>query len=421
MNYQYHYIGRDTDPQPSDEDCEPYTGVLDCALPLPSSFWVFKWRIQPSLILAAKASPKTALRAMESISNSIKQLSSDLMTEIMKTNSGKNIVISPVGIYSALSSLRLGSGGDTAKQIEEFRDRLHLSNSPKSGSELTIVNAVFTPQGVPLSKDYVSSAQELYQTTVKAVDYQHGKASEEINSLVEAKTEGKIKNVFPENSLDISASLVLATATYFGGYYAQKFNAANTKNVPFYTTKDSQTSVAMMSQTDIFNVGEVKEINAKVIEIPFLDKELNMYIALPDEYRSLDKVENLMKPESVMTWTNAANMTPTRVDLQMPRMKVIEEYDLRGILKEHGMEDAFSPEKADLSGISDQGLHVSHMIQKVVMDLTEGTEDAAVTAAVTAPGSLQTPTKFIVDHPFMYMIKDIRSGTVMMQGICVSP
>ncbi|XP_075125710.1 serpin B3-like [Leptodactylus fuscus] len=374
-------------------------------------------------------------RTMESMSNSIEQLSSDLMTEIKKTNSGKNIVISPVGFYSALSSLWLGSGGDTAKQIEkvlhlpetqtpptnEFRDLLHQLNSPKSGSELTIVNAAFTPQGVPLSKDYVSSAQELYQTTVKAVDYQHGKASEEINSLVEAKTEGKIKNVIPENSLDISTSMVLVNAVYLKGQFAKKFNPANTKNAPFYTTKDSQISVPMMNQCDVFNFGEIKEINAKVIEIPFIDNKLSMFIVLPDECSSLDEMENLMDPESVMKWTNAANMTPTRVDLQIPRVHLHIEIIVVKNLTDIGVQDVFSPEKADLSYICDQGLHVSHMIHKVVMDLTEGTEDAAPTAAVTVPDSLETPTIFSVDRPFMFFMINNENDTIIFQGRFVSP
>ncbi|XP_075123022.1 serpin B3-like [Leptodactylus fuscus] len=252
-------------------------------------------------------------------------------------------------------------------------------------------------------RDYVSSAQELYQTTVKAVDYQYGRASQEINSLVEAKTEGKIKNLLPENSLENSPSMVLVNVVSFNGQLEKI---------------DTQVPVPMMSQTDTFNIGVMKEIGITLLEVR---GKMSLLIILPKEIAGLYENEEKITPEFVMTQKNSANMIPTEMTLQLPRMELVEEYDLRGILKEHGMEDAFSPEKANLSGVSDQGLHVSHMIHKVVMDLNEGTEDAAPTTAVTAPDSLETPTIFSVDRPFMFFMINNENDTIIFQGRFVSP
>ncbi|XP_073534774.1 serpin B4-like [Phyllobates terribilis] len=393
---------------------------------------------------------------MESISKSINQFSFDLANELRNSESDKNIAVSPPSISAILSLLLLGSREDTSAQIQkvlhypeaqtaekegfgklcakkikkdkvadvhnQFHQLLLQLNSQKSDAVLTIANAAFTQMNFPLAKEYLRSAETLYQAKVETVDFQDDKARQKINSWVEEKTEGKIKYLFPESSLDKSASLVLANAVYFKGQWNKKFNEENTKNAPFYITKESEISVPMMRQTDRFNLGAIEELDAQIIELPYGAGEQSMFILLPNAVGGLQMIEEQITDESLMKWTNGKNLRTTRVDIQLPRFKIETSYDLVPCLTNLGMVDAFSQQKANLSGISDIGLYVSQVFHKCFIEVNEeGTKAAAGTGAVIVPKSLFPPSTFKADHPFLCFIKHNPTDTILFHVKMYSP
>ncbi|XP_069586871.1 serpin B3-like [Ranitomeya imitator] len=393
---------------------------------------------------------------MDSISKSISEFSFDLANELRNSESDKNIAVSPTSISAILSLLLLGSTGKTSAQIQkvlhfpedqtaekegfgklcakkmkkdkvagvhnQFHQLLLQLKSQKSDTVLTIANAAFTQLNFPLSEEYLRSAETLYQAKVETVDFQDDKTRQKINSWVEEKTEGKIEDLFPEGSLDKSASLVLANAVYFKGQWKKKFNEENTKNAPFYTTKESEISVPMMSQTERFNLGAIEEIDAQVIEIPYGSGEQSMFILLPNEVGGLQMIEDQITAESLMKWTDDKNLHLTRVDIQLPRLTIELGYDLVPYLKNMGMVDVFSQQKANLSGISDIGLYVSQVCHKCFIEVNEeGTKAAAGTGAVIVPKSLLPPSTFKADHPFLFFIKDNSTGTILFHVKVHSP
>ncbi|KAG8537519.1 hypothetical protein GDO81_024386, partial [Engystomops pustulosus] len=180
---------------------------------------------------------------------------------------------------------------------------------------------------------------------------------------------------------------------------------------------DSEISVPMMSQTEKFNFGEIDEIDAQIIELPYATGELSMFIILPNDIAGLQKIDNQITAESLMKWTNSENLTSTKVEIQLPRFKIETSYNLVQYLENMGMIDAFSQQKANLSGISDKGLYVSQMIHKCYIEVNEeGTEAAAATGAVIVPKSLILPKKFIVNHPFLSFIKHITFDTILFHS-----
>ncbi|XP_075127052.1 serpin B4-like [Leptodactylus fuscus] len=391
---------------------------------------------------------------MGSISKSIIQFSLDLMSNIRSTERDKNTSISPLSISATLCLLLLGSNEDTARQIEQclhlpesqmqlkderrgfgklcgnkmkkeevadvhsqFRELLYKLNSPKTGSVLTIANAAFTQMNFPLSKDYLRNAEDFYQAKVETVDFQDDKARQQINSWVEEKTQGKITNLLSENSLDISTSLILINATYFKGFWKSKFKEENTTTAPFYTSKDSEILVPMMRQNAKFNLGIIEEIEAQIIELPYETEDLCMCIILPNEVDGLQKMEKQITAESVLKWTDPGFLTSTRLELQLPRFQIEMNYDLSQNLMNMGMVDAFSQQKANLSGISEIGLYLSKVVHKCFIEINEeGTEAAAGTAAVIIPKSLNI---FKVDHPFVCFIK--HKDTILFHTMVYSP
>ncbi|XP_072008777.1 serpin B4-like isoform X2 [Engystomops pustulosus] len=390
---------------------------------------------------------------MDSISRSLNRFSFDLSNKISSSEIDKNNAISPLSISATLGLVLLGAREETSTQIKkvlhlldsettpkderrgiekscgkkikrdevsdvhnQFHELLTQLKSPTSDSVLAIANAAFTQLNFPLLEEYLTSAKELYDAKVETVDFQDDKTRLKINSWVEEKTKGKIKDLFSD-SLDKSTSIILVNAVYFKGQWKKKFNVANTTNAPFYIKKDSEISVPMMSQTEKFNFGEIDEIDAQIIELPYATGELSMFIILPNDIAGLQKIDNQITAESLMKWTNSENLTSTKVEIQLPRFKIETSYNLVQYLENMGMIDAFSQQKANLSGISDKGLYVSQMIHKCYIEVNEeGTEAAAATGAVIVPKSLILPKKFIVKHPFLSFIKHITFDTILFHS-----
>lgn len=81
-----------------------------------------------------------------------------------------------------------------------------------------------------------------------------------------------------------------------------------------------------------------------------------------------------------------------------------------------GMEGMFSG-NGDLNGILESGepLRVSDVIHKAFIEIDEnGSEAAAASGFEIMPVSL--PPQFIVDHPFMYFIRDTETNTIVFSG-----
>ncbi|CAI9586546.1 unnamed protein product [Staurois parvus] len=260
-------------------------------------------------------------------------------------------------------------------------------------------------------KGYLESAQALYEAKLKPVDFEKDKTREDINTWVETKTNGKIKNLFAPNSLDKNTSLILVNAIYFKGKWMETFKKENTKNAPFHVKEDVKITVPMMRQTQRFNHGIVEELDAQFIELPYENNDFSMFIFLPNNIFGLQKVIKQINLELLMKSTDPKNMQMTKLEVHIPRFKTEESYDLTSQLKNMGMLDAFS-HKANLSGISDIGLYVSKMIHKAFIEVNEeGTEAAAATGVVIQPKS--AIRQFIVDHPFLCFIKHNATNTIL--------
>ncbi|XP_077348209.1 serpin B4-like [Lithobates pipiens] len=392
---------------------------------------------------------------MEPMSKSIGEFALDIFKEINSSNSNSNILYSPVSLAASLSLVLLGSQGDTAFQIEKV---LHIPNqgdatlslepyeagstwagddceqiAPKSenvvpdvhnklkalfdklkttsDSELKIGNGLFTQLNFPILKSYLESAQKLYQANLKSVDFEKDKTREDINTWVEAETNGKIKNLFAPNSLDKNTSLILVNAIYFKGKWLKTFKKDMTNNAPFHVNEDVKIPVPMMIQTEKFNYGFVEEMDAQFIELPYEKEDFSMFIILPNEIFGLQKVIEQISLELLMKATDSKNMQKTKLEIHIPRFKIEESYDLTSHLKNMGMLDAFS-QKANLSGISDVGLFVSKVIHKAFIEVNEeGTEASAATGVAILPKS--AARQFIVNHPFLCFIKHNATNTIL--------
>ena len=99
-------------------------------------------------------------------------------------------------------------------------------------------------------------------------------------------------------------------------------------------------------------------------------------------------------------------------------------------MSELGVTQAFTP-KANFEGVSplatQYGLHISQIIHRAVVAVDEeGTVAAAATAVGGRGGGRArmnfTPVfRFVIDRPFLFILKHERTGQVVFVGRCVKP
>ncbi|XP_072808244.1 serpin B4-like [Vicugna pacos] len=391
---------------------------------------------------------------MDSLSGPISHFAVDLYQQIRQRSRGDNIFYSPLSIMSALGMLYLGSRGNTAAQLQKalhfkevaenptagatadpaenpenhhFQKLLTELNKPTDAYELSVANRLYGRKEFPFLQEYMDNVKKLYLASVESADFANApeESRQMINSWVEKQTNGKIKDLFPNDSIDNTAVLVLVNAIYFKGQWHQKFKEENTVEEKFWLSKDRSKSVQMMKETKDFNFTSLEDMQVKILEIPYKGEELSMMLLLPNEVDGLQKLEDKLTAEKLLEWTSSQNMWKRHVDLHLPRFKVEESYDLKGMLVALGVVDAFNCRKADFSGMTRRNnLVVSKAFHKSFVEVNEeGTEAAAATGIIVIRKSLSVPhyEYFHCDHPFLFFIRHNKTNSILFLGRVSSP
>ncbi|NXE79803.1 SPB10 protein, partial [Cochlearius cochlearius] len=408
---------------------------------------------------------------MELVSTSIGKLSVDLFNKLNETNKGKNIFFSPWSISSALALVYLGAKGNTATEMAEvlhfiqaagaegsssvarpsrgrpkrrkmdpehkqaedihsgFKELLTVVNKPKSTYSLRTANRIYVEKTFPLLPIYIQLSKNYYKAEPHKVNFKTApeQSRKEVNTWVEKQTEGKIKNLLSSADVGNTTKLILVNAIYFKAEWEVKFQAENTDVQPFRLSKNKTKPVKMMCMRDTFPVLIMETMNFKMIELPYVNHELSMFILLPDDIKDsttgLEQLERELTYEKLSEWTDSKKMTKTLVDLYLPKFKMEERYDLSEKLHSMGMHSAFSS-NADFSGMAaNGGVFISRILHKSFVAVDErGTEAAAATAIVGETSlPLEQVLKFKVDHPFHFFIRHNKSKSILFFGRYCSP
>jgi serpin B len=151
-----------------------------------------------------------------------------------------------------------------------------------------------------------------------------------------------------------------------------------------------------------------------------------MVILLPNHVDGLSALEQKVDEPNLQQWLAALDgQTPRKVMLYLPRFKLETGYDLVPPLKQMGIAEAFKMPVADFRGMGwPKGkLRISQIKHKAFVEVNEeGTEAAAVTAVEMVTKSImEHPEAFRVDRPFLFLIRDHASGTILFMGRMVDP
>lgn len=384
----------------------------------------------------------SSLFTMAELSAASNRFAVELFNTLSQENPAGNIFFSPVSISSALAMIFLGTRGNTAQELQRtlhfdtvkdvhsrFMDLNANLNKRGASYILKLANRLYGEKTYNFLPEFLSSTQKMYGAELASVDFQHASedARKVINEWVRGQTEGKIPELLGAGVVDNMTKLVLVNAIYFKGVWQEKFMEEATTEEPFKLNKKNTKMVKMMYLKKKFRLGFIEDLKCRVLELPYKDKELSMIILLPDdiddESMGLRKIEEQMTLEKLQEWTKPESMFLTEVSVHLPKFKLEESYNLNSHLARLGVRDLFSSNKADLTGISGgRELSISKVIHKSFVEVNEeGTEAAAATAAIAVFCMLTPEETFRADHPFIFLIRDNVTGTVLFMGKLTSP
>ncbi|MDB6064209.1 MAG: proteinase inhibitor serpin [Pedosphaera sp.] len=355
----------------------------------------------------------------------------------LRTNEG-NLFFSPYSISTCLAMTHAGARGETEMQMAKtlhfgtdqssvhsafgnLQEQLNEAQKKKE-IELNVANALWAQKGHPFLPAFMDIAKQRYEANVQQVDFRRNAepTAREINEWVSNKTKGKITNLIQPGVLNGSTRLVLVNAIYFKGKWAQPFKPSNTKDAPFSITPGQQVQTPLMNLTASFKYAETDGM--QLLELPYMGNDISMVVLLPKEVDGLKALESSLSQEKLNAWLAQGRQQRTSVFL--PKFKLTSQFDLVKTLSDLGMPSAFST-SADFSGMDGaRDLFLSAVVHKAFVDVNEeGTEAAAATGAVMAMTSAQPRPipVFRADHPFLFLIRDTHSGSILFIGRLVDP
>jgi serpin B len=367
--------------------------------------------------------------------------------QALKAKDG-NLFYSPHSISVALAMTYAGARGETAEQMAttlQFlleQDGLHpafnwldvelasrgegAQGKDGEGFRLNIVNAIWGQEDYEFLSGFLDVLAENYGAGLRILDFmtEPEESRITINEWVSDQTEDRIKDLIPQGAIDALTRLVLTNAIYFNAAWEYPFDEDITADGPFYLLDGGQVAVPMMKQTEAFGYTDGEgyqavELRYDVGELPD-GKALSMVIILPEDgqFEVFEEELQAQKVNDII-----GDLQVTEVALTMLKFEFESEFSLKDTLAEMGMPVAFSG-AADFSGMTGNlGLAISDVLHKAFVSLDEaGTEAAAATAVIMKETAMpDQPVEVTIDHPFMFLIRDIDTGAILFVGRVVNP
>ena len=362
-----------------------------------------------------------------------------------------NLFFSPYSISISLGMTYAGARGETEKQMTDTlsfllpQDRLHpafntlhldldsrgggTQNNDPSAFRLSIANALWGQQGHHFLDEFTTVVAENYGARVRPTDFleQPEESRLRINDWVAEATENRIRDLIPTGKFDDQPpALVLTNAIYFNAGWLHEFSELSTPTA-FHPLQGEAVDVPMMERSAMSKYAGGDGYQA--VDLRYKFSKMSMTILLPDS-GTFEEFESSLDYELV-TRTDE-DMESREVVLTMPRFEFESEFDLVDTLESMGMRDAFDGSRANFSGMDGRScmagdprcLFLSDVIHKAFVAVDEeGTEAAAATLQIAIPmsGSALPPVEFTVDRPFIFLIRDRETGTILFVGRVLDP
>lgn len=377
--------------------------------------------------------PVTLTDKQEQVISASNSFGLDFFREACKTSADRNFMISPLSVSMALGMTRNGAAGATLDSMnttlrfdamsdqeinESYKYIIETFTSLDPKVRLSIANSIWYKDGFMVNQDFLSTNQNYFNAQCSPLDFGSPGAVNTINSWVSDNTNKLIPSIVDQ----IPAEMVmyLINAVYFKGQWKYKFEPGNTEDKLFRLADGSQiTAPAMVRE---LTVPAYASDNFKVIELPYGQGNFTMSVILPDADFPMSQMMAQLTLENWNTWRTL--FADNVVQLQLPKFKFsYDEEKMKEILTSMGMGIALDESRADFTRINqDGGLYISEIKHKTFIETNEeGTEAAAATSVGVAVTSIPEVFEFIADRPFIFLINEKSSGTILFAGTVNNP
>lgn len=377
-------------------------------------------------------------------------------------NDGDNLFFSPISISLAMGYAYRGADGQTAEQMA---DVMHYPAGPVDylraagaldrqlsisgeGRELRSANAFWVHDDLQLQPDYVSDLSTEARGAFNRVNFTADPeaARQAINGWVAGETNDRIEELISEGVITPKTAAVLVNAIYWKADWLHPFSARATRQEPFFLADGTEIEADLMDQGGDFR--GIERGSVKLIELPYAGEEVSMVAILPEEPDGLDQLERSLTAGRLESWLDALDEAePSDTELTFPKMSLDWNADLVRVIERMGAPLPFSgranfdrmalfPVTPDnlpirtIGGMPTCGLTISNVIHQANIDVDEEGSEAAAATAVVMSGIILTsaqipppppPFIFRADHPFMFLLRDNRSGAILFMGRLVDP
>jgi len=372
----------------------------------------------------------------------------ELYRLLAEREGNENLFYSPYSISLALAMTYAGARGETEAEMADAlhiilsQEKLHpafnaldqelaqrgdgaegkdtADGQDAEGFRLNIANAIWGQEDYQFLDTFLDVLAQNYGAGLRALDFA-GSPEESrvvINDWVSEQTEGKIEDLIPQGGIDGLTRLVLTNAIYFNAAWANPFEEAATGEGTFILLDGREVSVPMMRQSE--SLGYAEGAGYQAVELPYDGGEMSMVIVVPEE-GEFEAFEDSLDPGQVEAIIE--HLGRRQVALTMPKFEFDARFSLKEALAALGMPQAFS-EVADFSGMTgEKDLLISDVFHKAFVSVDEaGTEAAAATAVVMKlTSAAPDPVEVNVDHPFLFLIRDVETGAILFVGRVVDP
>lgn len=319
----------------------------------------------------------------------------------------KNDNYSPLSLYIALAMVATGAEGQSAEELyaalnrpldrealaDEISDIMARLNIETSHGRIQLANSIWNQFDFPFKSDYIDRLNDRFQASLFEVDFTDPATGQKMTDWVSDATEGLIEPTFDDTEDYIS---VLFNALYFKESWHKPFQSELTKPGPFKGV-DGETEKDFLHSNSMLQY--IKHDGVEGVVLPF---EVSRMILLK---KSGSNPMDILKDYTLDELLSKAQSA--QVDLKLPKFSFDNEYQLPALLNQLGIKQVMDPDQADLSGMTDQDLYVSSVIQQSFIGLDEtGVEAAAVTSVIMeTTGIPSLEAELVFDEPFLFIIE----------------
>ncbi|KAJ6664860.1 hypothetical protein lerEdw1_005832 [Lerista edwardsae] len=385
---------------------------------------------------AGKAAPGKEKKLSEkatTLADRSATLAFNLYHVMAKEKDMENILVSPVVVASSLGLVSLGGKAGTASQAKALLsadklndDYLHsglsellseLSNATARNVTWKIGSRLFGPSSISFADDFVKSSKKHYNYEHAKINFRDKRSAlKTINEWAAQTTDGKL----PEVTKDVEKmdGALIVNAMFFKPHWDESFHHKMVDNRGFMVTRSFTVGIPMMHRTGLYKYYEDEAEKLQIVEMPLAHKLSSMIFIMPNHVEPLERVEKLLTREQLKTWLG--KLKKRAVAVSLPKTSLEVSHDLHKHLADLGLTEAVDKNKADLSKISGKkDLYLSNVFHATALEWD--TEGNPFDADIYGREEMKSPKLFYVDHPFIFLIKDNKSNSILFIGRLVRP